>query len=193
MKTRFSARFVMQTCSMAILFFMLAACGGGQATKSDTEPVVKDPLLNKRYSAVILQKVDIDQQIQTDNPTAVADYEKDLLSELRSKNIVAETESQAVPKRKKQNTLIVKTKVVSLRIVSGSSRFWFGAMAGKSDMVVEIKLMDEKTGNVVREKVLSTANNPFGAVWVAGSSDKSLPADMGRIVASYILAIMPAK
>jgi len=194
MKTKFNAHLMMKTGSIVILFFIiltLSACGGGQATKADSEPVIKDSRLNKSYGTVLIQKVDIDQQTQTDNPTAVSDYENNLLSELRSKNLSAELEKQSVLKDKKQNTLAVKTKVLSLRIVSGSTRFWFGAAAGKSDMIVEIKLIDNKTGNIVREKVLSTANNPFAAVWVGGGSDKSLPADMGKIVASYIIAVMP--
>jgi hypothetical protein len=89
---------------------------------------------------VLIQKVDIDKQTETDNSTSAADYENNLLSELRSKNLFAEVESSSASRRNKQNTLAVKTKVLSLRLVSGSTRFWFGAAAGTSDMVVEIKL-----------------------------------------------------
>jgi hypothetical protein len=60
-------------------------------------------------------------------------------------------------------------------------------------MSIELKLVDAATGNVVREKVLSSANNPYAAAWAWGSSDRSLPYDMGKIISTYILAITPEK
>jgi hypothetical protein len=80
-----------------------------------------------------------------------------------------------------------------MRIVSGAARFWVGAMAGSSDMSMRLTFTDAATGTVTREKLLSTANNPFGAAWTFGGSDRSLPADMGRIIGEYIAAITPAK
>jgi hypothetical protein len=66
-------------------------------------------------------------------------------------------------------------------------------MAGTSDMSVKLAFSDAATGAVVREKLLSSANNPWGAAWTYGGSDRSLPADMGRIIGEYIAAITPAK
>jgi hypothetical protein len=87
----------------------------------------------------------------------------------------------------------VKGSVVNMRIVSGAARFWAGPMAGSSDMSVRLTFTDAATGTVVREKLLSSANNPFGGAWTYGSTDRSLPADMGRIIGEYIAAITPAK
>jgi hypothetical protein len=42
-------------------------------------------------------------------------------------------------------------------------------------------------------KLLSTANNPWGASWTYGGSDRSLPTDMGMIIGEYIAAITTAK
>lgn len=174
-----------------LLIIMISACGGGRATKADTEPVITDAPLSKRYSTILVQKAETDKKTETDYPTAASEYTNGLLTELRTKNYQANMAGATDIGRNTQNSLTIKTKVVSLLVVTGSQRFWFGAMAGKSDMIVEIKLIDDKTGNVVREKVLSTGNNPFAATIVGGSSDKSLPSDMGKIAASYITAIMP--
>ena len=171
---------------------LLTACGGRAAKSDPTQSFTENPL-DRKYNVVILQKVEIAPQIAADYPTAVADYENSLLSDLRAKNRFREVDKQTSQEQYDQNTLLVKSKVLSLRVVSGSARFWFGAAAGTSDMNVEIKLVDAETGNVLREKVLSTANNPFGAVFTGGSSDTSLPADMGRIIAAYILAVSPER
>ncbi len=43
----------------------------------------------------------------------------------------------------------------------------------------------------LRDKKLSSANNPWAAAWVGGSSDHSLPADVGRMIAEYLQSVMP--
>ena len=83
------------------------------------------------------------------------------------------------------------TRILSMRIVSGAARFWWGAAAGRSNVVVELELVDAATDATVRRKTLTSSNNPFGAVWTGGSSDKSLPWDMGRIMAAYVTAVNP--
>lgn len=193
MMTHFCSRVLQRGFFILIALFILASCGGGQAVKSDPSTAFKENPLDRKYNVVLLQKVEIAPQIAADYPTAVVDYENSLLSDLRAKNRFREVDKQTSQEQYDQNTLLVKSKVLSLRVVSGSARFWFGAAAGTSDMNVEIKLVDAETGNVLREKVLSTANNPFGAVFTGGSSDTSLPADMGRIIAAYILAVSPER
>jgi hypothetical protein len=178
---------------------MLTVCGGANAAESDSVKSYTGNPLDRIYNVVLLQKVEIDPQMGTqlkfeaDYPTAVADYENSLLSDLRAKNRFREVDKQAAEGKYKQDTLLVKSKVLRLRIASGTARFWFGPMAGTSEMDIEIKLVDAETGNILREKILSTANNPFGAVFAGGSSDRSLPADMGKIIAAYILTVTPEK
>jgi len=190
--THFCSRVLQRGFFILIALFILASCGGRAAKSDPTQSFTENPL-DRKYNVVLLQKVEIASQIAADYPTAVADYENSLLSDLRAKNRFREVDKQTSQEQYDQNTLLVKSKVLSLRVVSGSARFWFGAAAGTSDMNVEIKLVDAETGNVLREKVLSTANNPFGAVFTGGSSDTSLPADMGRIIAAYILAVSPER
>jgi hypothetical protein len=68
---------------------------------------------------------------------------------------------------------------------------WGGAFAGSSEMILKMKLIDASTGVVVREKELSTSNNLWAASWSGGSSDRSLPIDLGRMVADYLVSIQP--
>ena len=180
------------------LVFSFAACGGGKAVKSD-EPAVaaqsaaKETALEKRYDAVVFQKFDVDPKIEADYPGVVVDCEDSAIAALRLKNLFQKVEKEGAGARYDAQTLLVKPRVVSMRIVSGGARFWVGAFAGASDMVVELKMSDAVSGKIVHEKVLSTANNPYAAAWVWGSSDRSLPADMGKIISEYIGAIMPPR
>jgi hypothetical protein len=193
METRSAKRLLASGAILCAGMFMILACGGGQAAKKDTAPAFQEKQLDKKYTVVRLFDTEIDPKIAADYPTAVAEYESSLLFELRSKNRFREVEKNAQPVKGKQSALYVKSKVTGMRIVSGSARFWWGAAAGTSDMIIDLKLIDSKSGSVVKEATLSSANNPFGAVFAGGSSDRSLPTDVGKIVATYILAVVPEK
>lgn len=175
-----------KTFAIAVAICLVLTAGFAAMVFAQTD----NPLDNK-FEVVLLQKVDIDSKLEADYPTAAEEYRSSLMTDLREKKRFKEVladESNAG-----QGGLIVKSKVTSLRIVSGAARFWGGAFAGSSDMSIEVKLVDSKTGNVLREKVLSSANNPYAAAWVFGSSDRSLPYDMGKIVSAYILTVVPEK
>lgn len=183
---------------VAVVFVAAAfsACGGNRAenVKAEEKEAAEEKItpLEHRYSKLVFQKFTADSQISTDYPTALSECESAAMAAVISKNLfgAVEKERDGV---KYNNALLVKGSVVNMRIVSGAARFWVGAMAGSSDMSVKLTFTDAVTGKVVREKLLSSANNPWGGAWTFGSSDRSLPADMGRIIGEYIAAITPAK
>jgi hypothetical protein len=183
------------------LAFVFSACAR-QAVKSDTAApastaaapaapaaapeAVKETPLGKKYDRIVFQKFEFDPQIEKDYPGAVAECEKSALEATKAKKISAERETAGA---KYPGALLVKTRVTSLRMVSGAARFWAGPWAGSSDMSLQLKLTDAATGAVVREKELSTNNNPWAAAWTWGGSDRSLPTDLGAMVAEYLAAI----
>ncbi|SPD75119.1 hypothetical protein PITCH_A420080 [uncultured Desulfobacterium sp.] len=184
---------------LTVCIFSFFSCGGRRnAVRSDeaigSEPqAVKTAALDKRYDTIVFQEFDVDPKMEAAYPGAVVICESAAIDALRSKNIFKKVEKEnAAGGGMGGQSLLVKPRLINMRIVSGSARFWGGAFAGRSDMVVELKMTDAASGMVVHEKVLSTANNPVAAAWVMGSSDRSLPGDMGRIIADYIESIMPA-
>lgn len=198
MKRQNSAKHFVLCVLCVLLLFSFSACGGRKAVKSDevagtSRKAASSSVLEKRYDVILFQKFEVDPQIEVDYPGAVADCEKNAISELRSKNLFSKVEREDAGMLHAPQTLLVKPKVESLRIVSGAARFWGGAFAGASDMVVRLKMTDAASGIIVHEKVLSTANNPFAAAWVFGNSDRSLPSDMGKIISEHIASIMPAR
>jgi hypothetical protein len=88
-----------------------------------------------------------------------------------------------------RSTLLVKVEVTELRITSGAARFWVGAMAGNSYVHAKVTLVDGASGKVEREQLLTTENNAWGAAWTAGSTDRSIPRDMGAIIAGYVITV----
>ncbi|MGZ9149158.1 MAG: DUF4410 domain-containing protein [Candidatus Deferrimicrobiaceae bacterium] len=184
---------------VAVVFVaaVFSACAGSSAGNVKAEEQVvaaeeKITPLAHRYSKLVFQGFTADSQITTDYPTAVSECESAAMAAVISKNLFGVVEKRQ-GEVKYNDALLVKGLVVEMRLVSGAARFWAGAMAGTSDMRVKLTFTDAASGTVVREKLLSTANNPWGAAWTYGSSDRSLPADMGRIIGEYIAAIIPAR
>lgn len=198
MKKRYPVQKLVVVALSFLIAISLVACGGGRAVKSEEPAAVqqsaaKEKALEKRYDAVVFQKFDADAKIEADYPGAMVECESAAIAALRSKKLFQKVEKEDAGARYDAKTLLVKPRVVSMRIVSGAARMWGGVFAGSSDMVVELKMRDAASGAVVGEKVLSTANNPYAAAWVGGSSDRSLPGDMGKMVAEYLLSVMPAR
>ncbi len=185
----------------AFFLFAFSACRGGSAVKSDSGAPAESPAaasaaapketpLDKKYDRIIFQKFEYDPQIEVDYPGAVAECEKSALEAVIAKKTFASAAAEAAG-AKHAGALLVKAKVTNLRIVSTGARMWGGAFAGSSEMSLQMKLIDAASGAVVREKELSTNNNPWAASWTGGSSDRTLPTDLGRMVAEYLGSIQP--
>jgi hypothetical protein len=189
---------------LILLLFVFSACGGGSAVKSDPAPAadstatasapaaaaVKETPLARNYDRIVFQKFEFDPAIETDYPGAVAECERSALEATIAAKIFASAAREAAGE-KGSGTLLARARVTNLRIVSPAARMWGGAFAGSSEMSLSLKLTDAATGALVREKELSTNNNPWAAAWTWGSSDRSLPTDLGRMVAEYLGSIQP--
>lgn len=88
-------------------------------------------------------------------------------------------------------TLVVKTHVPQMRIVGFGARFWGGAFVGNSEMLLELALVDGKTGSVMGSKTISSSTNAMGATWSFGVTDRNQSTDMGTIMAAYSEAVVP--
>ncbi len=84
-------------------------------------------------------------------------------------------------------TMYVDVNVTSLRIVGGATRFWAGAFAGRSNMNIDVKLIDA-AGTVIAQKELIGAPNAFASAWSFGGADRSLAQKVGFLLGDFILA-----
>jgi curli biogenesis system outer membrane secretion channel CsgG len=177
-----------------MLVAVLAACGGqSQGSQSETpataEPFANDAPLDAAYTNIMVAPFDGSDEVKESYPEALDESHSALMAAL-----IKQGRFQQVGKAltgSPDGWLIVETEVPEMRIVSGAARFWGGAFAGSSNMIMNVKLVDAKTQTVVREKRLESGNNAFAAAWTYGSSDRSLPTDMGNIAASYLAKVVP--
>jgi hypothetical protein len=130
-------------------------------------------------------------QFKKDYPDACEDCKSAIIAQLQSKKTyknVTDDVSRNLPGK----SVFVDMKVVDMRIAGGQARFWGGALAGNSYMDVLLELREADSQAVVHKKVLSTTNNAFAAAWSFGSSDRSMPSDLGTLMGEYIFRIVPS-
>jgi len=189
-------------CLLSLVLLVLMTACAGKEVKSDAQAAsevkpdakaasVQDPPLVKPYRVIVVAEFETSAEIAKDYPNATQECQANAISALKEKKFYQAVESGKAPMARRDGTLLVKAKVTGMRIVSGHARMWGGAFTGSSFMEVDLVLIDAATNTVVREKKLSSANNPWAAAWVGGASDQSLPADTGRMLAEYVHSVMP--
>lgn len=86
------------------------------------------------------------------------------------------------------STALVEAELLEIRIVSTTARFWGGALAGRSHMKMDVRLIDAASGETIARQELMGAPDAMGAAWSFGSTDQKLPAAMGGLIGDFVLA-----
>jgi hypothetical protein len=174
------------------LLFLITACGGQQA-KPDSQAAdqQQEAPLAKKYQNVVVDEFSASPDIKKDYAEALNECQANMVWALENQKSFNSVARGKTGMTYPPQSLLVQADVSDIHIVHGAARFWAGAFAGKSYMNLNLKLKDASTGKVVREKKISSSNNAWAAAWVGGSSDRTLPADMGKIAAGYIGSVIP--
>jgi Domain of unknown function (DUF4410) len=171
---------------------LLAACSGQQAqTKPESAQFASEPRLAKAYSVIFVEDVAAGPEIQKDYPDALGECQANILQGLHENKRYQQVASKPSDGTRPEGALLIQSKITDMRIVGGIARMFGGALAGSSYMNIDVKLVEAATNKTIREKTIASSNNAFGAAWTNGSSDRSLPTDMGKIIAQYVNSIMP--
>nr|MBF0221441.1 DUF4410 domain-containing protein [Desulfobulbaceae bacterium] len=155
------------------------------------ETISVEAPLKAKYDNIVIDDFKSTDQIQSDYPHAVIDCKSRIIGQLKSKNAYKNVTDDP-GKTLTGKSVIVNLSVSDIRIAGGAARFWGGAFAGNSYMDVLVEIQDVATKEVVYKKILSTSNNAWGAAWTGGSTDHSLPADLGVLIGEYIYKTVPA-
>ena len=183
-----------QQYNFATISEILAKGPGGatatsKATVASLGKGVDATPLSKPYTTLVLETFTAKNEITKDYAYAVTDCQTNALAVILQKKGFEKAEMATAGKTYDDTTLLAKVEITELRITSGAARFWVGAMAGNSFVHAKVTLVDAATGRTEREQLLTTENNAWGASWTMGSSDRSIPKDMGAIIAGYILTV----
>ena len=144
------------------------------------------------FSNIIIGKFKATPEQRSEYKYALEQFRNSIITDLNSKKVFAKVMSGKGSKASGK-TVLVTGEVLGIKIVDSEVRRRKGAWAGKSSMDIYLKLTNASTGKVLKEIIIATYNNPAGAAWSGGNTDRSMPDDMGKIISAYIATVIPTK
>ncbi|MGO1000622.1 hypothetical protein [Lysobacter sp. CA196] len=85
-------------------------------------------------------------------------------------------------------TLKIEPHIRHIRFISGGKRFFGGALAGGSAILVTVKLSDAGSGEVVAEPEFYQHANAWGAAYSFGGTDNAMNVRVSEMIATYLTA-----
>lgn len=82
--------------------------------------------------------------------------------------------------------LEVEPHIVQLKFVSGGARFFAGAMAGSSAVLMRVKMTDAQTGRVIANPEFYQKAAAYGGAWSLGGTDNGMLARISTVVQEYL-------
>ncbi len=168
---------------VVMILSFLISCGIIPTVKPPEEQY---PLLGKTYKKIILQKFEIDQDLEKEFPEAIVTCESTTMSELLKRNAAPIIEKARLSTSKDPAALIIKTRIITLKMASASPRGISGEFTGKSEMTAEVRIIDAQARKIIRKNILSSADLSPGPT-DAALTERTMPAEFGKMISEYII------
>jgi len=111
---------------------------------------------------------------------------KTLENKINERIAVLVEEWKKNPKENQSGTVLIKSELHALRIVGGGARFWIGAMAGNSNISMDLIVVDEATGKEICKPNIDMEANAMTGGWSVGATDKNLLNYIADVSAQYL-------
>ncbi|TQM17796.1 uncharacterized protein DUF4410 [Pseudoxanthomonas sp. 3HH-4] len=83
-------------------------------------------------------------------------------------------------------TLVIEPRIEKIRFISGGARFWAGAFAGSSRILVKVKLTDQATGALIAEPEFYQHAKGMAGAWTFGAADNSMLVRSASLALDYL-------
>lgn len=90
-------------------------------------------------------------------------------------------------------TLVIEPIIEKVRFISGGKRFFAGAFAGSSRILLRLKLTDAATGEVVAQPEFYQHARGMAGAWTAGGADHAMLARIASLARDYVTANYTAR
>ena len=87
-----------------------------------------------------------------------------------------------------ERTLQIAPHIQDIRLISGGTRFWLGAMAGGSDLLMQVTYRDSATGEVIADPEVAAGSNAWAGAWTMGATDNQIRDGVVREIMGYTMA-----
>ena len=86
-----------------------------------------------------------------------------------------------------KNSLLIEPFVDDIRIIGGGARFWAGALAGNSEVYLNVTFTDLSQDKIIASPTFYQRAGAFTGAWSGGENDRSMLTRVGDLASEYIL------
>lgn len=136
------------------------------------------------FKAVEMRHVAVEPQCAKGNERAIKKIDEELFSKMRF--VFPELKEAAEPPEKAvERTLVIEPLIEDLKFIGGAARFWVGAMAGSSAVLMKVTYRDKATGEVIADPEFYRMANAFEGGQSIGVTDNMMLSRIADDICSY--------
>lgn len=175
---------ILSSLLIACLAFVFSGCETTSVGLSEYE----NSIPTKAFSS--FKKIEVAEAVLA-KPFAEKEVNQKALGKLRAElalkldPLVAEWNESADARPDAAGTLLISPVISEIKFVSGSTRFWGGAMAGDSAIVVKVEYKAADSGELVSDAIFYQHANAMGGGWSVGGTDKAMLNRMGTLIMEF--------
>jgi hypothetical protein len=84
------------------------------------------------------------------------------------------------------STLVFEPSIDDLRFIGGAKRFFAGALAGSSHVVMKMKIVEQPSGKVIAEPEFYQRASGMAGAWTVGAHDNTMLSRVVELAANYM-------
>ncbi len=119
------------------------------------------------------------------NRKAVAKLEEHLQRDLGS---TLESWNQQAPSNDPPRTLRIEPRIEKIRFIGGGKRFFAGAFAGKSAILMRVRFSDADSGEIIADPEFYQHAAAMAGAWSVGGADNAMLARESTLINQYVQA-----
>lgn len=81
--------------------------------------------------------------------------------------------------------LIIQPHIKEIKFIGGAARFWAGAMAGSSAVLLQTTFIDSKDNSIIANPEFYRAAGAYAGAWSMGGADNRMLEDIANDVVQY--------
>ena len=85
-------------------------------------------------------------------------------------------------------TLVITPVITEIKFISGGSRFWAGALAGSSAVLLTAKVVEKESGKEIAVPMFYARAAAMGGAWTFGTTDNLMLTRIAERLTDYIAA-----
>ena len=179
---------MMRTWKLALAALLACGCGAVQAGDDIRPAGTSNPPPTEALGG--FQRYELKPAVlvgvyagQAANEKALASFQRNF--DQRVGGWVAEQNAKPAS-QEPVRTLVVEPRIEKVRFIGGGARFWAGAFAGSSRVLVKIRLVDKASGAVVAEPEFYQHAKGMAGAWTFGAADNSMLIRIASMALEYL-------